>query len=780
MENTPSDTGLSQPEAERRASEGLLNKDCTAQSKSVIQIIKDNICTLFNLINIVIAIAILCVGSYKNLLFMGIVISNIFIGIIQEIRAKITVDKLSLVAKSSVKVLRDGKITKISSEQVVLGDIVVLEHGDQIPADSVVVFGECETDESFITGEADAVEKISGDKLYAGSFVVSGSCRAEVEKVGDGNYISSISNDVRYFKKSHSEIMATLKKIIKYISIFIIPIGILLFISQYTRLELTLDSVIVKVSAALIGMIPEGLMLLTSTVLAVAVIRLSRKKVLTQDLYCIETLARVDTLCLDKTGTITEGKMEACGIVPIGETCESAVIKMLEMITGALSDTNQTFTALYESYYKHPYKADITVPFDSRRKWSGAYFRESGSLIIGAAEFVTDISESDKLKLNELSKSYRVLLLAHSDKPFNLKQKPESLNPVAFVLIRDKIRVSAPETIKFFKEQGVCLKVISGDNPATVSEIAKRAGIDNYDKFIDCTGIGDGELSGLAEDYTVFGRVTPKQKKIIINSLKNNGHTVAMTGDGVNDVMALKEADCAVAMASGSEAARNVSELVLLNSDFSSMPLIVAHGRRTINNIQRSASLFLTKTIYSCLFSLLFIILPLPYPFEPIHLSLLSSLTIGIPSFILALEPNYSRISGNFLRNILKNSLPGGLAIVISVITSSALCSILGFPVNINSTICVYVTAAASFSVLFGVCQPMNKMRLILFTLLALAFIISAAGFGGFFAIYPLDLISSLLCAAVSAVSALLVFLLNKAIKYIYNRKSSKKGMSIK
>ncbi len=754
-------TGLTATEVSDRLSRGLVNLDSTPKTKSAAKILFENVCTLFNLINFILAAAVALVGSYKNMLFMGVVLCNLFIGIVQEIRAKRSVDKLSLSAPSRVTVIRDANQSELSHEQLVLDDIVVLKTGEQITADCELVHGGCTVNEAFITGEADAVFKDVGSKLYAGSFVTSGMALAQVTSVGDDNYIASISSRVKYVKKVNSEIMTALTKIIKTVSFVIFPMGALLFYNQFANSGEPLAQAVVNTVAALTGMIPEGLVLLTSTVLAAAVIRLSRSRVLVQSLYCIETLARVDVLCLDKTGTITQGVMECYGTMSL--TDGSAEEDLRTFVT-LLEDDNPVFGALCEKYKGggscHGLKATASSPFDSTKKWSGVTVNGEYSIVLGAAEFIIKPDEKLRKLLEEYSEDYRVLVLAKSEKPIVNGALPDGLTPAALVLLRDRIRDGARETMNYFTAQGVELKVISGDGAKTVSEIAKRADVPNSGKYIDVTGLPDEQLSQLAEEFTVFGRVTPGQKDILVKALQKNGHTVAMTGDGVNDVMALKQADCSVAMASGTAAARNISEIVLVDSDFSALPKVVRQGRQSINNIQRSASLFLIKTIYSSLLALIFMFVSMPYPFVPIQLTLISAFTIGIPSFVLGLEPNDERIKGGFLKNILGRAAPGGLAVVLGIVTVMAVGTAIGITGAQLDTVYVSAAAAAGLANLFFVCVPFNRIRITLFVLMCSAIALAMLFFNSFFGVCALGFKAALLLTAVVAEVILFILLL--------------------
>lgn len=708
--------GLNTKEVESLKEKGLVNYKSDVKTKSIGQIIFGNFFTLFNFLNLGLALAVFWAGAYKNLLFLGVVLCNTLISTVQEIRSKKTVDKLSLLNENKVTVVRNGKEEEISIYDIVLGDTIKLKPGNQIPTDSKVLSGEILANESLITGEEESIAKEKNSKLYSGSFVTSGTCFAEATHVGKDNYAAQISMEAKYIKKVNSEIMNFIKKIIKYISIIIIPIGIILFLSQVKTSD-TVNDAIVSTVAALIGMIPEGLVLLTSTVLAVSVLRLSKYNVLVQELYCIETLARVDTICLDKTGTITEGKMDVADIIPLNGTNMNEITDALGIMSYHMNGDNQTMNAISEKYArKNNYKVLKIIPFSSKNKWSGISF-EKETFIIGAP----DVIEKSKIKELENIIESRVVLLSKTDEKLD-KTLPKKLKPMALIVISDKIRREARATLKYFKEEGVDIKLISGDNPKTVAAIAKKVGIEDI-RFID---MSKAKLSpkDLVENYNIFGRVKPNQKKDLIVALKAKGHTVAMTGDGVNDVLALKEADCSVAMNSGSDAARNVSQLVLLDSNFSSMPKVVAEGRRSINNIQRSSSLFLCKTTYSALLAVLAIILSLTYPFIPIQLTLTSVVTIGIPSFILALEPNNERISGKIVTNVLKKSLPTALTITINILIIMILPSFIRLTQDEISTLCVIMNGLTGFMLLYNISVPFNTLRRILFLTLLLMFVI--------------------------------------------------------
>lgn len=745
------DFGLSDAQVKERTEDGLINKCKTDSVKSTKQIIKDNLFNLFNFVNLVLAIAILCVGSYRNLMFMGVVICNAVIGIWQEIKAKHTIEKLNLISSNETTVIRNGKKQNIDIEDIVLDDIIIFESGNQISADCVVIKGECNVNESLLTGEPDSIAKKEGDKLLSGSYVISGNCVAQAKGVGENSFSSSILKGTKLIKKTKSEIMSSLAKIIQIISIAIIPMGAILFYRQLTSSGNNYISAIEGTAAALTGMIPEGLVLLTSSVLAVGVIRLSRKKVLVQDIYSLETLARVDTLCLDKTGTITEGTFELQEIIPKNNFTKDEVSKALKFLSSNLEDNNETFKVIRQNFLPDKnYKfADRVYPFSSDKKWSGVHIPQGGSYILGAARFIfgnQQLGCSEEIK--EYSKNYRVLTLAYSSFDFENENLPAGVQLMALVLIKDKIRFNAEKTLNFFKNQGVDIKVISGDDPITVSQIAGRVNLKNAENYIDATSLNSfEEIKSAVSKYTIFGRVTPNQKQDIIKALKSENHTVAMVGDGVNDVLAMKEADCGVAMANGSEIARNVAHLVLLNSDFASMPRAVAEGRKAINNLQRSSSLFLSKTIYSFLLAFLFFIIPAPYPFIPIQMTLISALTIGMPSFILGLEPNREKIHGNLFQNILSRSLPAALSIVTVLMACVGIYSWCGISVERYSFLSVILTGILGFILLYNVSKPLNNTRKTLLYSVIISFLIAITKFYGFFEIERLKFVNILILA---------------------------------
>lgn len=754
--------GLTDAEIRQRIEQGLVNHDSDIKSKSIKRIVLENLITPFNILNFVLAVMILIVGSYKNLLFMGVIICNIFIGTVQEIRAKKTIDKLSLIAEPKAHVIRNGIKQEIAIHDIVMDDITFLGAGNQVCSDAVVIEGECEVNESLLTGESEPVLKQPGDHLLSGSFIISGNCHARVEHVGKDNYAAQITDNAKYVKKPNSEIMRWTNRIIKYIGFTLIPVGIALFCKQVFISHQGFNDAIVGVVAALIGMIPEGLILLTSVVFAVSIIRLSQHKTLVQELYCIETLARVDVLCLDKTGTITEGTMEVTDVLPLHDTTNEELNIALGSLIHALEDDNPTFNAVKTYCDKYDkLTCNHIVPFSSARKWSGASFDENGSYIFGATEFILkDSSPYQEIIKEHSEKGQRVLMLAHSPHQIQDKELPAEIHPMAFLFISDKIRAEAPDTLAYFAEQGVDIKIISGDNAITVANIAKKAGLKTAEQYVDATTLQTPEeIKEAAQKYSVFGRVTPQQKLDLVKALKEQGHTVAMTGDGVNDVLALKESDCSIAMASGSDAARTVSQLVLLDSNFASMPKILKEGRRSINNLQRSSSLFLTKTIFSTINAILFIFLHFDYPFQPIQLTLISALTIGAPSLILALEPNKERIKGKYIVNVIRKSIPGAMTMVFNIVALAIVCSFIHFNSTEISTLAVMITGFAGLLVLLKVSLPFNWIRCALFFTMLGAFIFAIFILKDLFSLASITL-PMFYCFLVLAGFAIIVFVL--------------------
>lgn len=733
--------GLTREQVQERIEQGQTNRT-GGGTKSVRRIILEHTVTLFNIMNLALAVAVFAVGSYRNMLFMFVVIANTAIGVIQEIRSKRMVDKLSIMVSSKVETLREGAVEMVTSEDLVKDDVIHLHRGSQVPADALILQGAVDANESLLTGEPDLIAKAEGKELFSGSFIAAGECWAQVIRVGKDSFASKISQEAKRVKRAESEIMRTLKRIISIISVILVPLGILLYMNQISLPGATVKSAVVGTVAGLISMIPEGLMLLTSSVLAVAVIRLSRKQVLVQQLYCIETLARVDVLCLDKTGTITSGAMKVNGLLGFGDATREQLALAFGSLAAAAKDDSPTLSAIRAAFPME--KAPETVrfiSFSSEKKWSGATFADGTTYVMGAGEMIL------KDRYTQIERSFRhriginrVLLLAKSSQTFNeAGDLPEDIQPLGVLLIQDEIRKEAPDTIRYFQEQGVELKVISGDGVTTVSQIAEKAGIPVNGRAVDTrTLTTEEDMERAARDYVVFGRVTPAQKRQLVRALQKQGHTVAMTGDGVNDVLAMKESDCSVSMASGSEAARNIAQLVLTTDDFSSMPSVVAEGRRSINNIQRSASMFLTKTIFAILIGILFTLVSWQYPFQPIQMSFISSLTIGFPSLILALEPNKERISGNFFYNIITRALSGGVTMAIGIGLVYAAGAIFKLKYEEISMLAVILTAMTGVFLLYRISIPFNKVRLGLFILVVSGLVLGVLFLGPLFSFPPL------------------------------------------
>ena len=771
--------GLSQSEVDLRVSQGKVNISANLKTKSVKRIFYDNICTLFNLINVVLFIALLLVGSYKNMLFMGVVVGNIAIGIFQEIRSKISVDKLTILSEKKISVLREGKIIEISKENIVIDDILVFSRGSQIPADCVVCQGECKVNESLLTGESDLIPKQNNDELLSGSFIAAGKCYAKVTKVGADCYAAKINNEAKYIKKVNSQILKSFNFIIKLCTFILLPVGVCFFLRQFGIQVGDLQGTVVSTVAALVGMIPKGMILLTSSVLAVSIVRLSSKKVLVQEMYCIETLARVDVLCLDKTGTLTADEMTVTDVISFTDD-ESEIKTALASIVNSSDEINATLYAI-KDYVEGttPLKCISFVPFSSETKWSGGTFENKKSYIIGASEFV--FSNKEKYvdvfnKINEISQTVRILALASTDTELKDGKLSDNLTPIALILIKDRLRDNVNETINYFKEQGVTLKVISGDSVKTVRNIAIDTGIEGAENAVDMSTITtDEELYEVAEKCNVFGRVTPVQKKKLVLALKKHGHSVAMTGDGVNDVLALKEADCSVAMASGSDAARNVSQLVLVNNDFASMPDVVAEGRRTINNLERSSSLYLVKTIYSVILSVFFIFFHMSYPFEPIQLTLIGAFTVGLPSFVLALQPNKNIIKGNFTFNIISRALPAALCVIVNIIVIAIISPHFTISEAEFSTISVYMTALSCMLLVFRLSLPLNALRSVMLIVCSSAVVLGSIFFGQFFSLTALSF-EGIVILVVFAICTVVIFNVLYNIAEHYIKKFKKQG----
>jgi cation-transporting ATPase E len=735
------ETGLTYEQVLERKELGLTNYTKQGSTKTIRRIIFSNIFTFFNMLNIFIASMLIYVGAYKDIFFIVIVTANTVIGIVQEIKAKRTIDKLSLLQAPVGIVFRDSREFEIDISEIVLNDILILKPGRQISADCIITEGIVEVDESLLTGESDSILKNVGDTLLSGSFVVSGVCKAEAVKIGKDAYVENLTKQAKVYKKPQSDLMKSLKIIVRIVGIFIIPVGATLFYFQYDGGvgNMPFDESVRATAGAVIGMIPSGLFLLTSLALAVGVLRLAQNNTLVQELYCIEMLARVDTLCLDKTGTITDGTMTVRSIIELEKNTKFAPKKIISEMMSAFKDRNQTSEALIEKFGLSTKEPNVTrlIPFSSKRKFSAVSLAKLGTFAIGAPEFV--LSKKDYAEIKDQIENYakqglRILIYATSTKQITNDELPE-MKASALILIEDTIRPDAILTIEYFKTHNVDVKVISGDNPATVAHIAARAGIDNAEKYISLEGLSDKEVIGSALKYQVFGRVNPHQKMLLVKELKANGRTVAMTGDGVNDILALREADTSIAMASGSEAARNVSHLVLMDSNFSSMPKVVNEGRRVINNVQRVATLFLTKTIFSIILVIIALLTRGRYPITPSQLFMIDFLVIGLPSFVLSLQPNHEQVKGKFLSNVLSKALPGALTVGVQtlIIMWLARPNILNLTTEARSTLIVISATFTSFIVLYRVLKPFNALKRILFVTMFIIFVVAVIFLPEFF-----------------------------------------------
>ena len=768
--------GLNKEQVQERIQNNLVNFNDQPPTKSVRQIIMSNFFTYFNFINVILGSAIIIAGIYgrqffdalKNCLFMGVIIMNSIISIIQEIISKKTIDRLSVLAEAKVTGIRDGKEVVLGIEEIVLDDVLKFGMGNQVVTDSVILDGDVEVNEAFLTGEVDPIPKHVGDMLLSGSFIVSGSCLARVEHIGQDNYISTISSEAKYEKKVNSVIMNSFERMLKVLSVVIVPVGVLLLMNQLKVTDYDITASIFNTVGALIGMIPEGLLLLTSSVMAVSVVRLAKYHVLVQQLYCIETLARVDVICLDKTGTITEGAMEFIDGVPGKGVSVSWLDEVLMNVSYAFDNTNATMEAIQEHYpEKGTWKVSLKQEFSSSRKYSAVAFEDKGTFYIGAPEFV--LKENFSLYQDDIEKyvDYRVLVVAYSEEV--LTENPSCLEVLGFILIQDKIRKEAPDTLKYFKEQGVCVKIISGDNFKTVCSIAKRAGLADA-KGMDATLLTEDNVDEMVEKYDVFGRVTPTQKKLIIERLQKRGHTVAMTGDGVNDVLALKKADCSIAMASGSDAAKNVSQLVLLDSNFASMPQVVAEGRRTINNVERSSSLLLIKTIFTCILVIICIFMESEYFYLPIHLSLITTCTISIPSFVLALEPNHNRVRVKFMLKVVGKIVPAALTVLFNLVMIVLFLNQFAIDENLTSTLIVIMTGTTGFIFLSRISRPFNWFRGLLFGFLVSLFTYIVMFQSSFFDLSQVNY-NTLLLYIVFAICSVWIFdKLNKGVDFLLRK----------
>ncbi len=845
-------TGLTNEEVQERIAQGQVNNNENPNTRTYKQIILENTLTFFNFLNLVLLVFVLLVGSYKNSMFVGIIFINTVIGIIQEIRAKKTIDKLAILTESKTVVLREGKKWKISTEKLVVDDLIFLKAGEQVPADAKILEGNLEVNESLLTGEADNLPKNPGDELFSGSFVTAGQACCQIIHVGSDNYASRITSEAKEFKRHNSELRNSLNAILKVISIIIVPLGAMLFYKQYYFVGDSIRDSVVNMVAAVLGMIPEGLVLLTSVALTLGALKLAQKKTLVQELYCIETLARVDTLCLDKTGTITEGTMcvesvesyppvydeisdetsgnktapgewnnngtkssdltegsaaaeasavsaaeaiakeDGSSILLLQEESETGAkkhrqedtekIREIEHIMGnllsVLKDQNATADALRARFkVAQDMELDHVIPFSSDRKYSGAAFKDAGTYLMGAAQFLFPEGNPELMEYcgSFAEEGLRVLVVAHSENVNEGTEIPEGLEPVGLLLLTDVIRAEAPDTLAYFESQGVDLKVISGDDPVTVSAIAKRAGLKNAEQYVDATTITtQEEMDEAVATYSVFGRVTPQQKQAMVKSLQVQKHTVAMTGDGVNDVLALKEADCSIAMAEGSDAAKNIANVVLLDSNFAAMPEIVNQGRRVVNNIRTAASMFLIKTIFSVLLSLITIFFGDSYPFEPIQMSLISACAVGIPTFLLAQENNYEKIDHTFLRHVFMNAFPAAVTITGCVFTVMLVCQNVYHSNLMLNTACVLVTGWNYMAALKTVYAPLNRYRKVIIYSMQVIFFAAAVILQDLLTLGSLEFGMIILVFLLMTFSPILIEVITAWLRNIYSRSLDK------
>ena len=751
------EAGLSAAEAAARIEAGQANRQTVQPGKTVPQIVWENLFTLFNLLNFALALCLALVGSWRNMLFLGVVFSNTLIGTVQSLRARAMLNQLRLLQERPCHPIRDGTETDCPPTDLVLGDLVVFRAGDQLPADAVIRFGSCAADESLLTGESDPIQRGPGDWLMSGSFLTEGKVTAQLAAVGDESYAARLMGDARRIRSPKSELLTDLNRLVKWISRFLIPLGLLLFLREFLTRHVPIDQAVPSTVAAMIGMIPEGLILLTSVALMAGVVKLGRRKTLVQELFGIETLARTDVLCLDKTGTLTTGEMTLERAVP-ADADEAGLAEAASRFLGAFEAVSGTLRALAAAFPRGTEEPTGTLPFSSARKKSAAAFADGTVLVLGAPSFVLDAVPPEVESWTD--EGFRVLVLAEArcisrgahcaplpdtdgarcaplpdtdgahcaplpdTDGARCAPLPDELPPVGrtlgFFLLRDTVRPAAADTLRWFREEGVSVRIMSGDDPRTVAAVARRLGLPEADRAVDCGALSDEELIA-ARDQVIFGRLTPDRKRLLIGALKADGHTVAMTGDGVNDIPALKSSDCSIAMAGGADATEHAAQLVLMDGDFTSLPAVVAEGRRVIGNITRTASLFLVKTLYSAALAILTLLLPLRYPFQPIQLTLVAALTIGAPSFFLALEPSHERAGGRFLRRVLLRAAPGALAVTCCAL-AAMVTNRLGTPFEAASTMAVLSAGTIGLVNLILTCRPFTKLRLALCVLMAAAF----------------------------------------------------------
>ena len=724
------ETGLTAAEAQARVQAGQANRQTAQPGKSIPQIVGENLFTLFNLLNFALAFCLALVGSWRNMLFLGVVFSNTLIGTVQSLRARAMLNKLRLLQEKPCHPIRDGAETDCPPADLVLGDLVVFRAGDQLPADAIIHTGSCAADESLLTGESDPIQRGPKDWLMSGSFLTEGKVTAQLVAVGDASYAARLMGDAKRIRSPKSELMTDLNRLVSWISRILVPLGILLFLREYVTRHAPIQEAVPSTVAAMIGMIPEGLILLTSVALMAGVVKLGRRKTLVQELFGIETLARTDVLCLDKTGTLTTGEMTLEEAVP-AEADQAALAAAASRFLGAFEASSGTLRAISAAFPRGTEAPVSTLPFSSARKKSAAAFADGTVLILGAPSFVLDAVPAQVETW--AAQGFRVLALAEAQAesdgahcaPLQNVMLPPVERTLGFFLLRDTVRPAAADTLTWFREQGVQVKIMSGDDPRTVAAVARRLGLEAAEKAVDCGKLSDEELIA-ARDSVIFGRLTPDRKRLLVGAFQADGHTVAMTGDGVNDIPALKASDCSIAMAGGAEATEHAAQLVLMDGDFTSLPAVVAEGRRVISNITRTASLFLVKTLYSAILAILLLILPLRYPFQPIQLTLISALSIGTPSFFLALEPSSERAKGKFLRQVVLRAAPGALAVAVCAI-AAMLTQRRGTPFEVASTMAALSAGIIGLANLALACRPFTKLRVALCAVMSIGFAGAAA-----------------------------------------------------
>lgn len=721
--------GLTSEEVKERIEKGQVNSSNTNNLKSNWQIVRDNVCTLFNLFNLIIAIALACVHAYTNMVFILIIIVNVLIGIIQEIHGKNLVKQLSILTTAKTKVIRDGEEKELNINEIVVDDVILLAQGDQIPSDAFVIDGEVEVNEALLTGESDTILKKKEDKLLSGSYVVSGKCYAKIEKVGDDNFANQIINATKKHKKVNSELLNSMKKVTNFTSFVIIPAGVILFVQAYVFREVDLQQSVIATAAALLGMLPKGFVLLTSISLETGVIKLAKKQVLVQDLYSVETLAHIDTLCLDKTGTITEGKMKVIDVEKYNEdVLPDTLENIMNSYVNLTDDSNSTFNAL-KNHFKgeSKYEKVSDISFSSERKWSSVTFKDLGTIIVGAPERLAAMAnvELPKSIVEAQEDGKRALCIGYTKEAVSVEQIPK-ISLVAGIIMADPLRKNAKEMLGYFKTQSVDIKIISGDNPITVSTIAKRAGLEDYESYIDLSTIkSDAEIVDIVDKYSIFARVLPQQKSIIVKALQAKGHSVAMTGDGVNDVIALRESDLSITLPEANDAAKQVSQIVLLNQDFSVLKDVLMEGRRVVNNLTSVARIFFIKTIYSVLLSLFCIVTNTAFPFIPIQITLIDLVIEAYTSFFISFEPNSKPVKGVFLHTVLRNAAPFAIVIVLDIIFLTYMGPVLGIAQGPLVTIMYLLIGFVSILAVLEVCIPFNKLHAFLFSTTFVGFFVA-------------------------------------------------------